>query len=147
MLKTLLDRLKAPSTVALPPEDCRLALTALMIHVARADQNFDGDEKAAILRILHARYGLADDAAEAVVAEADIVERAATDTVPLTRMIKDAVPYEDRLAVVEALWEIALADGKRSDDENALLRLVVSLIGVPDRDSGLARQRVSARLA
>lgn len=59
-----------------------------------------------------------------------------------TGAIKDAVPYEDRIAVIEALWQVVLADGVREAEEDALLRLVAKLLGVNDRDSALARQRV-----
>ena len=44
--------------------------------------------------------------------------------------------------VVEAMWRVALADGVRDDHEDALLRLVANLLGINDRDSALARQRV-----
>ncbi len=59
-----------------------------------------------------------------------------------TRAIKDAVAYENRLAVIEALWQVVLADGSRSDEENALLRLVASLLGITDTDSAMARKRI-----
>ena len=39
------------------------------------------------------------------------------------------------------MWEIAYADGQRSAEEESLVRLVAGLLGVTDRDSGLARQR------
>jgi len=63
--------------------------------------------------------------------------------VRFTRAIKDAVPYERRLEVIEALWQVVLADGSRSDEEDALLRLVSNLLGVTDTDSAMARQRVA----
>ena len=43
---------------------------------------------------------------------------------------------------MEALWEVALADGERDEEEDSLLRLLANLLGVSDRDSALARQRV-----
>ena len=61
-----------------------------------------------------------------------------------TRAIKEAVPYDDRLKVVESLWEIVLADGERDHEEDAILRLVAPMLGVNDRDSNLARKRVEA---
>ena len=51
--------------------------------------------------------------------------------------------YDDRLAVVQALWSVALADGHRTGEEDSLLRLVVSLLGVSDVDSALARQKAA----
>ena len=43
--------------------------------------------------------------------------------------------------VLAAMWEVAYADGERSADEETLVRLVAGLLGINDRDSGLARQR------
>ena len=47
--------------------------------------------------------------------------------------------------MIEALWAVVLADGTRDDAENALLRLVANLLGINDRDSALARQRIETR--
>ena len=62
-----------------------------------------------------------------------------------TRAIKDAVPYENRLEIIEALWEVVLADGERDEAENALLRMVAPMIGVSDVDSAMARKKVQAQ--
>ena len=51
--------------------------------------------------------------------------------------------YDNRLGVVEALWQVALADGQRDADEDALLRLVSKFLGVSDMDSARARQRMA----
>jgi len=74
-------------------------------------------------------------------AEAETIEAEAPDTVRFTRAIKDAVPYDERLGVVVALWEVVLADGVREAEEDALLRMVTSLLGITDQDSARARQR------
>jgi uncharacterized tellurite resistance protein B-like protein len=44
------------------------------------------------------------------------------------------------------LWEVAYADGVLHDYEHNLLRRIAGLIYVTDRDRGLARNRVLARL-
>ena len=51
-----------------------------------------------------------------------------------------------RIAVIEALWSVVLADGARDEEEDGLLRLLANLMGINDRDSALARQRVIERL-
>ena len=70
------------------------------------------------------------------------LEAEAPDTVRFTRAIKDGVPYEDRVNVIEALWRVVLADGHRDHEESGLLRLVADLLGINDRDSNMARKRV-----
>ena len=131
----------APGPTPLEEGDARLALTALLVRIARSDHNYARSEIAQIDQIVAARYGLMPDAAGALRQQAEELESQAPDTVRFTRAIKDAVPYEDRRSVVEALWQVALADGGRADEENALMRLAASLLGVTDQDSALARQR------
>jgi hypothetical protein len=80
-----------------------------------------------IERILGARYGLSPFEATRLRRDAEVLESEAPDTVRFTRAIKDAVPYEDRMGVIEALWDVVLADGVRDDEEDALLRLVAPL--------------------
>ncbi|WP_319826323.1 TerB family tellurite resistance protein [Thalassovita sp.] len=145
MFADFLKRLVQPAPARLPDADARLALTALLVRVARSDGHFDSAERNRILRIATTRYGLTDTGAAQLLADAEALESEAPDTVRFTRAIKDAVDYEDRIAVIEALWSVALADGVREASEDALLRLVANLLGINDRDSALARQRVSAQ--
>ena len=142
MFADLLKRLVAPEPERLPDPDARLALTALLVRVARSDGDYADAEIDRIDRILMRRYGLSPFEAAYLRGQAEVLEAEAPDTVRFTRAIKDAVPYDDRTAVVEALWAVVLADGVRDVDEDALIRLVSNLLGINDRDSALARQRV-----
>jgi uncharacterized tellurite resistance protein B-like protein len=143
MFADFLKRLTAPQPDPLVDADARLALTALLVRVARADNHYDTAEQARIDRIAQTRYALSPAEATRLRGEAEALEAEAPDTVRFTRAIKDAVAYEDRIAVIEALWQVVLADGQREAEEDALLRLVSNLLGISDRDSALARQRVS----
>lgn len=141
MLNELLRRLSGPDEPdPLSPADSRLALAALMVRLARSDDRYSLTERDRIDRVLAARYRLDTGAVEMLRSEAEAIEAEAPDTVRFTRTIKDAVAYEDRKAVVEALWRVAIADGLHAD-EHGMLRLVANLLGVSDVDSGLARQR------
>jgi uncharacterized tellurite resistance protein B-like protein len=142
MLADLLRRLTAPDPEPLPYDDARIALAALLVRIARSDGDYAAIEQAQIDRVLSHRYSLSDAEAQALRHEAEELEREAPDTVRFTRAIKDSVPYEDRVHVIEALWFIVLADGERDHQEDALLRMVAPLLGVNDRDSNLARKRV-----
>ncbi|RDC73843.1 TerB family tellurite resistance protein [Rhodovulum sp. 12E13] len=145
MFADLLRRLSASDPDPLPDPDARCALTALLVRLARSDGDYAESEIARIDRIVMARYGLSPFEATALRRDAEQLEAEAPDTVRFTRAIKDAVPYEEREAVLEALWDVVLADGERDHEEDGLLRLVANLLGVADRDSARARQRVEAR--
>jgi len=143
MLADLLRRLSGPpARDPLHPDDARLAMAALMVRVSRTDGRYSDAERRRIDAMLGERYGLAPEAAARVRREAELAEEGAQDTVQFTRLIKEAVPYEERTGVVEALWRVAAADDGIGADEHGLMRLVAGLLGVADQDSALARQRV-----
>ncbi|WP_071674736.1 tellurite resistance TerB family protein [Nioella nitratireducens] len=144
MFGDLIKRLTAPAPAQLPDYDARLALAALLVRIARSDGSYDDEEIRRIDRILAERHSLSPFEATKLRGEAEVLESEAPDTVRFTRAIKDAVPYEDREGVIEALWSVVLADGERDHEEDALLRLAANLLGVNDRDSALARQRVES---
>ena len=144
MFQDLLNRLLSPAKEPLGDQDARLALSALLVRVARSDHNYSEVEKDRIDRIIQSRFALDIGGAILLREQAEAMEAEAPDTVRFTRSIKDAVLYEDRIAVIEALWQVALADGQRDASEDTLLRLSSSLLGVNDRDTALARQRVEA---
>jgi uncharacterized tellurite resistance protein B-like protein len=141
MLHTLLSRLLAPAPDRLPEPDARLALAALLVRVARSDGDYAQAEIARIDRCLAEMHGLSPFAAADLRAQAERFEEEAPDTVRFTRALKAATEHDDRAALLQALWAVALADGARSAEEDRLLRLVANLLGMSDVESALARQK------
>lgn len=141
-LKRLLDDTSVSET---PDSDARLAMTALLVKVARADWDYTDPEKARIEQIITARYNITAPEAEALRIEAETVEREAADTVQFTRAIKRAVDLEDRNSVIEVLWDLVLSDGHRDAEEDTALRKIAPLLGISDVESALARQRIEAK--
>jgi uncharacterized tellurite resistance protein B-like protein len=126
-------------------DEAHLALAALMVRVARADNHYSAGEVTRIDRVLTGMYALSPFAAAALRQQAETLESEAPDTVRFTRALKDAVPLDERRALIEALWSVALADGARGDEEDQVIRLTASLLGLTDRESAEARQSAAAR--
>ncbi|MDA8585187.1 TerB family tellurite resistance protein [Rhodobacteraceae bacterium] len=145
MFGDLLRRMTAPQPEPLTGDDSRLALAALLVRLARADGAYDDDEISRIDKVLAARFELNPPEVSSLRKDAETLEAQAPDTVRFTRAIKGAVPYEDRTQVIEAMWEIVLADGAREAEEDALMRMIAPMLGVNDRDSAFARQRVEQK--
>lgn len=143
MFADLFKRLTAPDPAPLPDADARVALGALLVRLARSDGSYDAGEIAQIDAVLMHRYNLTDTEAANLRARCETAETEAPDTVRFTRAIKDAVAFEDRVGVIEALWSVVLADGVRDEHEDAMLRMIAPLLGVSDQDSHKARLRVS----
>ena len=144
MFANLLKTLLGPEPKDLTPSDARLAIAALLVRVARSDNDYAAAEIKKIDRVLATRYDLAPAQSVELRKQGEELEKEAPDTVRFTRAIKNAVLYADRLSVIEALWQIALADGERDFQEDALLRLAANLLGVSDVESASARRRIAA---
>ncbi len=126
-------------------DDLHLAAAALLVETACMDGHVDEAERDTITALLQSRFGL--DAGEAG-ALIDAGHEAVTDSSQLygfTRVIKDRFSDEERIRLIEMLWEVAYADGHVHHYESSLVRRVAGLIYVTDRDSGDARKRVLAR--
>lgn len=146
MFDKLLAALMGPAPAPLAASDARTALAALLVRVARTDHFYAAEEVEKIEAILMRRYGLSPFEAADLRARAEGLEQEAPDTIRFTRALKDAVPLEERAGLVQALWAVALVDGARDGGEDQMLRLIASLLGLTDVESGLARQRAAAGL-
>ena len=147
MFKNLFS--KKPSTAAKSQEEedpLQLAIAALLVEAARADETYAESEKMLIDQSLVAKFDLSSETAAALRAKAETAQSEALDIQRFTRIAK-AMPDEDKVAFIEQLWEIVLSDGVRDAYEDTLMRRICGLIYVEDRISGEARARVAARLS
>lgn len=144
MFRNLLSRLFSDGPVLTPlaSHDAEVAIAALLVRIARADDRYSEGEQHRIEAVLARRQGLTHSEAAECRAAAEMIEAEAPDSVRFTRSIKERVAPEDRQNVIAALWEVAYADGQRGAEEESMIRLVAGLLGVNDRDSALVRQRV-----
>lgn len=144
MFADFLRRLTTPASDPMDNGDARLALAALLVRLARADGDYAAIEIRQIDAVLCTRYGLSPFEAASLRGQAETLEAEAPDTVRFTRAIKDAVPHEDRLGVLTAMWAVVLADGNRDDLEDSNMRVIANLLGINDRESARARHAAEA---
>ncbi|MDX1484942.1 MAG: TerB family tellurite resistance protein [Alphaproteobacteria bacterium] len=137
----------AEAAAAAAEEEIRLAAAALLVEAAWLDQDFDKTERGHIIALVTERFGLSGAEAESLVAAAEAEVRSATQILPFTRVIKDRFSHEERIEMVEMLWQVVYADGVLHDHEAALMRRIGGLIYVNDRERGAARKRALARIS
>jgi uncharacterized tellurite resistance protein B-like protein len=126
--------------------ELHLAAAALLVEAASIDQDFDETERGRILAFAEDRLGLTGDEAETLLTAAETAAGQATQLHGFTSQIRNRFSYEERLQLVETLWEVVYADGRADEYESQLMRRIGGLIYVTDRDRGLARKRVLARI-
>lgn len=132
--------------VAAGEERKRLAAAVLLVEAARLDGHVDEAEREAIRNALQAHFALSPEDAAALLAAGEEKAADATSLVPFTRAIKENYDPQERVEIVEMLWEVVYADRILHELEDNLLRRIGGLIYVSDRERAEARKRVLRRL-
>jgi uncharacterized tellurite resistance protein B-like protein len=127
-------------------EALQLALTALLVEAANSDDRFDQAERGVIARLLQSRFGLSRSDANELLAAGQTAASESAELYHFTRIINERLSFEQRVELIEMLWEVAYADRVLDEYEDSLLRRVGGLIYVADRERGEARLRVLKRL-
>ena len=127
-------------------DERQIAAAALLVEAATLDDVFDDDERATIAAVLGQHFAIDAEACTALIEAAEETQEESNHLLRFTRTIKDSYSPEDRIEIIEMLWEVAYADGVLHDYEANLLRRVGGLIYVSDQDRGEARKRVLTRM-
>lgn len=125
----------------------QVAAAALLVEAALMDESFDDAERATIERLLTARFDLSAGEVSALVEEAKVQVTESSQLFGFTRVIADSYDNDQRVELVEMLWQVAYADGELHDFEASLMRRLAGLLHVSDYDNGRARQAALDRLS
>jgi len=111
-----------------------LATAALFLEVSRADGVVSDSERTAALRALRAKFHLTPAEATTLVALAESEVSNASDTHQFTSLVKRHFTRDQKIRVVELMWEVAYADGDRDVHEDHMIRKLADLIYVDHGD-------------
>lgn len=123
----------------------RLSVAVLLLEAARQDDRFDPSERAMIEKLLTQRFELNPQELAQLMAAAEEHSAQMVQLHGHTSEIAREMSPEQRVQLIEMLWDVAYADGVLDPEEDLLIRRIAGLIYVSDRDRVLARQRVLAR--
>lgn len=136
MLRTLKDLFDAvvPSGAAAGPADAahrlQLATAVLLVEVMRADPALGVGERQAVVAALREKFVLTDDALARLVELAEHTARTASDFHQFTSVINDGFAQEQKIRMVELMWQVAYSDGHLDAHENHLISKVADLLHV-----------------
>ena len=125
----------------------QLATAALAIETIRADRSVTEDERQTLFDVLANFLELtAAETAELI----GLAEKEADEGVSLyqfTNLIDNHYPIEQKIEIVELLWRISYADGRKDDHEEHLVRKVAHLLHVPHQAFIRGKLKAEAALA
>lgn len=108
-----------------------MALAVLMLEVAYADGRMDTEELDHLIDSLRNRFELSGEAVNDLVELASASRADSVDLYAYTKEINWAFSQEEKEEIVEQLWDLVLADGVIDKYEEALMRQLADLIGLP----------------
>lgn len=147
MLKKLFQAFRPPQPQTLPDPDAELALGALMVRVAQSDREYQLEEISLIDRILARLYQHNAIEAAKVRANCEKLHAAAPETDTFGRLIRETTGLDERLAALDALWEVVLADGKEREGEVKIVEDARKAMGLSIADNKAARDRARQKLS
>jgi uncharacterized tellurite resistance protein B-like protein len=108
-----------------------LATAVLLSEVIRADAQTTEDELKAYKAQLYSQFTLSEQALSALMSEGRSTAQEATDMVQFTKVINEKCDSDEKEAVVEGLWRVALADNNIAPLEEHIIRRIADLLYVP----------------
>ena len=108
--------------------DVRIATCALLLEMARIDEKFTAEEMDTVLSIMKEKYGLSQEHADALVAEADRELEDSVDLWQFARLINDNYSIDEKIEIIETLWQMVYVDGKMDEYEHYLMGKLKNLL-------------------
>ncbi len=112
----------------------RLAAGVLLFEIVRADNKVEETERTLMRAALQGTFNLTADETTEIVTLAETQSRTAGSLYEFTSLIDGAFTAEQKKRVVELLWLIAFADGKKDAAEEHMVRKIAGLLHVDHPD-------------
>jgi uncharacterized tellurite resistance protein B-like protein len=143
--KNLIDEIIPHEGARAPALPLRLAAAVLLMEVMRASDGISAEEKAAASRALSEQFAADDADMLLLLKHAEQESQAAYDYFRFTNPLDEQLPHERKVALVEAMWKVAYADGHVDEHENAVISKVADLLHVSHGEYIAAKMRAGPR--
>ncbi|WP_303289222.1 TerB family tellurite resistance protein [Marinobacter sp. SS5-14b] len=146
----MIDRLKklfaTPASEPVKPDSHQLAVaaTALMVQLSRVDNHEDSSELQTIVDCAVKAHQVTREEAKEILEDALSHAEDATSMYEFTGQINDHFDQDQKQALLESIWRVALADGRIDKYEEHLIRRMADLLHLNHREYMQARHRAEA---
>ena len=122
-------------------DDMTFATCVLLIEVSKSDDTFDEQENNKIISILKDKFNLDDSQINILLEIADNKNQEMISLYDWTSKINEVYKYNEKKALIRALWDVAFADGRIDKYEDHTIRKIADLIYVKHEDFMKAKHR------
>tara|TARA_Y100000590_G_scaffold323752_1_gene367173 strand:- start:720 stop:1145 length:426 start_codon:yes stop_codon:yes gene_type:complete len=118
--------------------------TALLIHAAKIDQNYNNEEKEIIKKTI-VDLGVERNEVQNIMNKAEKFESNANQILEFTKEIKK-FDHDFKVKIVEVLWRIIYSDSNADVYETNLMRRLTGLLYLDSKTAGEIKQKISSEL-
>ena len=120
----------------------RLAVAALLVHLAAVDGATSEAEREAVRGTLMDYYALNDAEVDALLAEATRRDGEAVDFYHFTSAITQ-LDEAERIEIIRMMWQVVFADDRNHELEDNMVWRIAELIGVSARQRTILRNQMA----
>jgi uncharacterized tellurite resistance protein B-like protein len=112
----------------------QMAAAALMVEMLHVDEHVTAEEDEKLRQLLKQRFNLDSSEIESLIDLAHNEKHQATDYYQFTSLLNTHYSQQQKIELVEDLWQLAYADHELDKYEEHLLRRLAELLHVPHQD-------------
>ena len=119
-------------------------IAALLIHVAKIDENYKDKEKEIIKKTL-IELGAENSKIDKLISDASVIEENSNQILNFTREVKNAAE-SDKIRIIESLWKIIYSDNSADMYETNLMRRLAGLLYIDAKTMGDLKEKIKQEL-
>jgi uncharacterized tellurite resistance protein B-like protein len=108
--------------------DVRIATCAILLEMANIDGEFTEMERENIISILKKNFDVVDEYAEELIKESNEEVERSIDLWQFAKLINQSYSIEEKIQIIENVWEIVYADGRLDKHEDYLVHKLANLL-------------------
>ena len=120
----------------------KLAVAALLVHLAAIDGQVSKAERTALEGTLMDYYGLNEAEVHKLIAEATRQDQESVDFYRFTSALS-SLENNEKLEIIRMMWQIVFADSQNHELEDNMVWRIAELIGVSSRDRTVLRSQMA----
>ena len=119
----------------------QLASAVLLLEVAQADREYSSEESSKIQQAIAVKFSLTDADIQHLMQLAENKSREATDYHQFTSLLNKEFSNQQKVRLIELMWQVAYADGELDPHEDHFIRKISELLYLRHGEMLSARER------
>jgi len=115
------------------PRKVHIATCALLLEMAKIDGEFDDSERQNIIAVFKNNYHLSAEEISCLIETSEKELERSIDLWQFTSQINKNYSNDEKIRIIEIIWEIVFADGKLDKHEDYLIHKLSELLNIPHK--------------